>query len=135
MKKIFAIAFGLLAIGVSTGAFAQQPAKTGGVKPATVSARKFTEEQKISHLIAYVRSLDGAIFIRNGSEYPAKTAAEHLQMKREKAGSRVKTARDFIDNLASESSMSGKKYQIRLKDGKIFFSRDVLLKELERIEK
>ena len=96
---------------------------------------KLTEEQKINHLIKYVAGLEGASFIRNGDSYSAKDAAEHLQMKRRKAGDRVKTARDFIDGLASESYLSGKAYQIKLKDGKVYNSRDVLMKELTRIER
>ena len=134
MYKLFTFTFALLLTGLGQQAMAQQE-KTGGIKPATLSARKLTEDQKIEHLISYIRGLEGATFIRNGSEYTAKAAAEHLELKRKNAGSRIKTARQFIDNLASESSMSGKKYQIRMKDGKIYFSRELLLKELERIEK
>ncbi|KAA9326052.1 DUF5329 family protein [Adhaeribacter soli] len=134
MHKLFTFTFALLLTGWSQQVMAQQ-GKTGGIKPATVSARKLTEDQKIEHLINYIRGLEGATFIRNGSEYSAKAAAEHLELKRKNAGSRIKTARQFIDNLASESSMSGKKYQIRMKEGKTYFSRELLLKELERIEK
>ena len=131
MKKIVVAALMLFSFAFSPAVIAQQVTK----KPATATTKKLTEEQKINHLIKYVHGLDGATFIRNGSDYPAKAAADHLQMKREKAGSRVKTARQFIDVLASESSMSGKAYQIKFKDGKTYSSRQVLMKELERIEK
>ena len=134
MKKLFILALFLFSLSLSPDLLAQQPGKTTPARQTTVSARKMTEEQKISHLIEYVRNLEGATFIRNGSEYSAKKAAEHLQMKRDKAGDRVKTARDFIDGLASESYLSGKKYQIRLKNGKVLFSRDVLMSELARLE-
>ena len=133
MKKLFV---GVLAcLTFSQVSQAQQPVKVNGGKQTTLAPKKYTEEQKITELINYVRNLEGATFIRNGSEYSAKAAAEHLEMKRDKAGSRIKTAREFIEQLASESSMSGKKYQIRMKDGKTYFSRDVLMKELQRLEK
>src|SRR5687768_15291270 len=112
MKKIVAL---ITLIMLSLGAFAQKPA-VPNAKPAAAPVKKMPEEEKINLLIKYIANLQGATFIRNGDEYPAKDAAEHLQMKRRKAGSRVKTARDFIDGLASESYISGKTYQIRFKD-------------------
>jgi hypothetical protein len=116
-KKIIGLALFVLA---STYLFAQQPT--------------LTETQKTDHLIAYVASLDGAVFIRNGSEHSAKAAAEHLQMKREKAGTRITTAIDFIEKIAAKSSISGKPYQIRFADGKTFTCEPVLKVELKRLE-
>ena len=116
-KKIIGLALFVLA---STYLFAQQPA--------------LTETQKTDHLIAYVASLDGAVFIRNGSEHSAKAAAEHLQMKREKAGTRITTAIDLIEKIAAKSSISGKPYQIRFADGKTFTCETVLKVELKRLE-
>ncbi|MFC5272070.1 DUF5329 family protein [Adhaeribacter terreus] len=132
MKKIVFFTFLLLSFGFAEGALAQSAANAATPKPVT---KTISEEEKINRLIKYVAGLQGATFIRNGDEYPAKAAAEHLQMKRRKAGNRVKTAREFIDGLASESYLSGEAYQIRLKDGKTYKSRDVLMKELQRIEK
>jgi hypothetical protein len=76
-----------------------------------------SESEKIEQLIASVQNLQGAVFIRNGSEYGGAQAASHLRMKWKKAGNRVKTAEDFIEVCASGSYMSGKKYQIRFADG------------------
>lgn len=95
----------------------------------------YTESQKIDMLVNAVRTYNGAIFIRNGENYSAKDAADHLQMKRKKAGSRVKTARDFIDKIASKSYMSGKDYFIRKPDGSLVKSSDFLNKALSEIEK
>jgi hypothetical protein len=100
-----------------------------------LSAQNLTEEQKIERLISYVANLKNAKFIRNGEAHEAKKAAEHLTMKREKAGSRVKTALDFIEKVASKSYFSGDFYQIKFADGKIEKSGDVLRRELARIEK
>ena len=81
-------------------------------------APALSNEQKIEALIASVAELRGAVFIRNGSEYDAKVAADHLRLKRQKAGSRVKTPDDFIRLCGSSSSMTGEPYQIRYADGR-----------------
>ena len=97
-------------------------------------AAPLTEQQKIDALIHSVEVLPGAQFIRNGSTYDGKSAAEHLQMKRRFAGSRIKTATDFIECCASRSSMSGKPYQIRFGNGKTVDAEAFFLAELKRID-
>ena len=137
MKMRFILLLSFLFLSGITGSFAQGKSKAKTKTAATTQGgtKKMTEDQKINHLIKYVAGLEGATFIRNGESYAAKDAADHLQMKRRKAGNRVTTAREFIDGLASESYISGKAYQIKMKDGKVYNSRDILLKELARIEK
>jgi Family of unknown function (DUF5329) len=77
------------------------------------------EEKKIEFLISSVENSKDLIFIRNGTEYnDGKAAADHLRMKLQKAGDYVQTADDFIRLCASQSSISGKPYLIRLSDGK-----------------
>lgn len=93
-----------------------------------------TEAQKIDHLILFVRNLQGATFIRNGQEHTPAAAADHLQMKREKAGSRIKTAKDFIDKIATQSSMSGELYMIKFSNGKQFPCQMVLMNELSKLK-
>jgi predicted ThiF/HesA family dinucleotide-utilizing enzyme len=114
MKQQFMILLMLVAIAVG----AQQP---------------MTEAQKIDYLIDVVRNLKGAVFIRNGSEHTPEEAANHLQMKREKAGARIKTAQDFIDKVASKSSLSGELYMIRFANGKTFPCQMVLSNELKKL--
>ncbi len=92
-----------------------------------------TEEQKIQKLIDFVAEIKGAVLIRNGSEYLPVKGATHLKMKREKAGSDIKTAQEFIEQLASRSSVSGKDYEIKYKNGKVVKLGDLLLAELKRI--
>lgn len=75
------------------------------------------EQDKIAYLIASVAALQDATFIRNGQEYDAARAAEHLRVKLRYAGDRVKTAEDFIACCATRSSMSGIRYQIKFHDG------------------
>ena len=55
-------------------------------------------------------------FIRNGKEYDADDAEAHLRMKYRRGKRYAGTAGDFIDNLASRSSMSRKPYLIACND-------------------
>jgi hypothetical protein len=96
--------------------------------------QSITESQKIDHLVSFVRNLRGAIFIRNGSEHPPTDAANHLQMKREKAGARIKTAKDFVEKIGTKSSISGDLYTIRFANGKEFPCQMVLFNELKKLE-
>lgn len=98
------------------------------------TTKKLTDQQKIEYLIAFIAKQDGA-FIRNGSEYTPAQAAEHLRMKWKKGGSAIKTPNDFIDKLASSSSMSGKPYLIKFKNGRTAQVGALLRLELARIEK
>ncbi len=92
-----------------------------------------TEEQKITELINYIEKSE-TMFVRNGSEYSGVKAAEHLRMKRQKAGNRIKTAKDFIDFIASKSSSSGEPYYMKFKNGQKIQVRDILNHELKKIE-
>ncbi|MFA6412240.1 MAG: DUF5329 family protein [Syntrophales bacterium] len=80
-------------------------------------AQDSREAAKIKYLIASVETLEGAKFIRNGREYDARPAANHLRLKLKNAGNHVKTAEDFIKYCGSKSSMTGEPYLIRFTDG------------------
>jgi len=74
----------------------------------------------------------GAKCWRDGSSYSPKQAADHLRMKwGSQAGSRVKTVRDFIEGIASKSSMSGKPYEIEFENGTRIKANDFLYKKLK----
>jgi Family of unknown function (DUF5329) len=88
------------------------------------------ERSRIEYLLAVVASLDDAQFIRNGKAYDGQAAANHLRTKLRAAGPRVKTAEDFIRYCASESSVSGKPYEIRFADGQVSPSADFLRQKL-----
>lgn len=89
---------------------------------SALAARPEAEQHRIDYLIASIQTLDGATFIRNGSEYRAAEAADHLRRKLRTAGDRIQTAEQFIDTLGTKSSMSGESYRIRLKDGRVLES-------------
>lgn len=101
--------------------------------PAT--GQTVSNDSKIEMLIESVGKLQGAKFYRNGSWYDAAQASSHLKMKWSKAGSAIKTPMDFIDKLATKSSVSGEPYKIKLADGKELACRDFLIQKLKEIEK
>src|ERR671924_1222114 len=92
------------------------------------------ERQKIESLIKQVGELKDAKFIRNGATHDVSTAVRFLRGKWEANDGEVKTARDFIDKVASASGTSGKPYLIRFKDGREITSRDFLLAELKKLK-
>lgn len=98
-----------------------------------VSAVTLSEIDKIEHLITSVEAMP-AHFIRNGTEYDAKQAADHLRLKWKKAGSRIKTAEDFIKYCGSQSSMSGEKYTIKFADGREIESEVYLRERLKELQ-
>lgn len=92
------------------------------------------ETEKIEALIQDVRDLKNATFIRNGSSYNSKSAAIFLRRKWQANHSEVKTARDFIDKVASFSGTSGRPYLIRFQDGTEIHSRNFLMARLKTLE-
>lgn len=99
----------------------------------TETQKELTEAQKIDKLILYIEKTE-AKFVRNGSEYSGIDAAKHLRMKREKAGKKITTARQFIDYLASKSSLSGEPYLMKFKNGSTLPVRDILYHQLKKLE-
>ena len=86
------------------------------VLPALATQR--TPAQEIELLIQRVGASKGVIFIRNGSEHSAADAATHLRRKLDASKGRIKTPEQFIDQLGSRSSMTGRPYRVRLPDGR-----------------
>lgn len=81
------------------------------------NAQDSSESTKIQYLIASVDTMEGARFIRNGREYDTHAASNHLRLKLKTAGKKIRTAEDFIHLCASQSSMTGEPYLIKLADG------------------
>jgi len=94
---------------------------------------KLTEKEKIEALIKSVEKLENAKFYRNGSLYNAVDAGKHLRMKVSKAGNRVKTAQDFIEKIASKSSLTGENYKIVFSNGKELTTRMYFLSILKTL--
>ena len=86
--------------------------------------------REIQHLMSYIAEAE-CRFIRNGKEYSPEAARNHIQKKYEYARNRIKTTEDFIQGIASKSSISGKVYMVRCND-QILLCADWLGVELQR---
>lgn len=93
------------------------------------------ENARIEYLLAVISGLHDAQFIRNGKAYDSAAAVDHLRSKLRMAGAQVKTAEDFIRLCASESSLSGKPYEIRLANGQQLLSAQFLRQQLAAFDK
>jgi hypothetical protein len=78
------------------------------------AAEQGTKELEIAYLIQQVR-LPGCRFYRNGTWYEGERAQAHLRTKYESlsAHGQIHSAEDFIEKVASRSSLSGEAYQIQ----------------------
>jgi len=97
-------------------------------------ADEAAEKKKIESLIKHIEEQKDAKFVRNGRENDAKTWAGYMKVKWRRAESEVKTAKEFIEQCASKSEVSGKPYMIKFKDGKEQKMGEYLTAELKKIE-
>ena len=96
---------------------------------------QMTEEAKIEYLINSVNNVpEGSKFIRNGSKHSTAAAVDHLKTKYKRGKKYAKTAVDFIENLASKSSISGKAYYIEFPDGKTITAKEFFTNNLRKLE-
>jgi len=68
-------------------------------------------ETEVDYLLTTIGSSE-CVFVRNGKEYNAEKAEAHLRMKFERGKQYAPTTEQFIQRLASKSSMSRKSYFI-----------------------
>jgi hypothetical protein len=102
MRRLVIIFF---ALAITAFAFSATP-----LPPAKLSA-----EQEITLLINIVENSD-ATFHRNGKAHDAQSGADHLRLKLRRGAKYAQTTEDFIANLATKSSWSGRLYEIELPD-------------------
>ena len=87
-------------------------------------------QNEIQHLLRFIES-SGCEFERNGTVYDSKKARSHIERKYDYIESRVDETEDFIKYAATESSMSGRKYNVKC-NGSKQTSAEWLLDELSR---
>lgn len=68
-------------------------------------------DREIQYLLDYVAA-SGCSFERNGSVHDPADAADHLRLKYRRGGRYADSAENFIDRLASESSWTGRAYNV-----------------------
>ena len=93
-----------------------------------------SEKEKIQYLLNELEK-SNLTFIRNGDEYSAKEARDHMQKKLDYAGNRITTVDQFITMIATKSSLSGKVYYVKYSDGKKIESATYLRELLQKLEK
>ena len=101
---------------------------------AMATARSPQEQTRIERLIRFVETQKDMTFIRNGTEYNCGDAGKFLRGKLESMGKDVTTAREFIERIATKSSMSGKPYEVKFGDGRTMLAAQFLGDELKRLE-
>jgi hypothetical protein len=108
---------------------------TTGLLHAAEDAMPPAERTLVDRLIEAVGKRADATFIRNGSSYSAEDAATFLRKKFEAQGGDLKSAEEFIDRIATKSSMSGEGYRVKLSDGREMPSAQFLRDELRRLKR
>ena len=88
-------------------------------------------ESTITYLLTYVKSAD-VVFIRNDREHTPHEAAAHMQRKYGHFKDQIKTPEDFILLAGTKSLITGKAYQVRIKDGKTMLTQKWLEDALEK---
>ena len=85
---------------------------------------------EVQYLLRFIEQ-SGCEFERNGTVYNSIDARKHIQRKFDYVESYIDETEDFIKYAATESSMSGEKYQVNC-NGKQQTSAQWLLNELGR---
>jgi hypothetical protein len=71
----------------------------------------------IQYLLDYVRHSD-VVFIRNDKAHTPSEAAAHMEKKYDYHKEKIQTPEEFIRYAATKSMISGKRYEVRMKNGK-----------------
>jgi hypothetical protein len=90
--------------------FAQDPPRSSGGEPAAARP-ELTAEEEIGALIGAIGASE-CTFIRNGKPGSAADAKAHVERKYKYARDKVESAEDFIEGVASKSSMTGRPYLV-----------------------
>ncbi len=97
-----------------------------------VRAEPSTEVQvEVDFLLDYVQG-SKCEFYRNGTWHDPIAAQAHLRDKYELARNHINTAEEFIERIASQSSVSGQPYEVKCNGGPVVASGTWLREELAR---
>ena len=88
-------------------------------------------DEEINHLISAIGA-SGCEFVRNGKRYSSEKAEDHIRVKYRRGKRYATTTENFIERLASQSSMSKEPYWIECEGDPPVKSGDWLRAELER---
>ena len=98
-----------------------------------LAALSTKEEARINAMLALLEKRSDLAFIRNGSSHNAVDAVAHLKLKLSRTRNRIDTAEQFIDKVASSSSVTGESYMIQQAGQKPEPAKPFLHKLLEQV--
>lgn len=104
-----------------------------GLLPAVRAAPPSMAQTEINYLIGFIGN-SGCEFYRNGSWHDSKAAETHLREKYAmlEASDQIRSSEDFIERVATKSSLSGRPYQIRCSGGEVLTTNQWLYRVLAR---
>ena len=113
-----------------------KPAILSAAQPKTAApaASALSEKQKIAALLGVIEKSPD-IFVRNDEEYPSPAARQLMEYKLKAAGDGIKTANDFIEQVATRSKTTGRVYMVKMSDGRTTESARWLRARLAEIER
>ncbi len=91
------------------------------------------EMRKIEYLLERIEK-SKCVFIRNGEKHDGKTAAALMRWKYVRYRNEIKTAEDFARKIANASRKSGEGYTVKMADGRVLNSTQILLNELALLD-
>lgn len=74
------------------------------------------EASRIESFLARIAALSDVRFIRNGNAHSAADAATHLRRKWDSQRDRISSLAEFVEKIATRSSVTGEVYQVELPD-------------------
>jgi len=86
--------------------------RTALISLLLLAAPVYAADAEVDYLLGWIRASD-CTFVRNGDPHSAAEAADHLGMKYRRVARWIDDADEFIERIASGSSMSGKPYLVR----------------------
>jgi hypothetical protein len=93
-----------------------------------------SELQRINGFLELLSTKTDITFIRNGSSYPVEKAVSHLKSKLKQARNKISSGEEFVEHVASKSSISGKPYEIILPNGNKLLARDYFYELLKEVD-
>lgn len=72
------------------------------------------EEARINAMLDALSQQKELVFVRNGDEHTCDEAVSHLKLKLGNTRNRIDTAEQFIDKVASSSSITGEPYIVKI---------------------
>ena len=91
------------------------------------------ESQKIEYLLDRIMHTT-CIFIRNRGKFSGAIAALHMRWKYSRYYEEIKTAEDFARKIADSSRKTREKYKVKMNNGKIYNTDQILLNELAHLD-